>query len=85
MLERLAPRKSMQLQVLEMAGILAQAGGAVLAVMGYAEWVAVSAAVALVFQSLVDYFYLSPQARPNARGARAFQTPRHSSLRRWWR
>ena len=37
-----------------------QASGAVLAVMGYAEWVAVSAAVALVCQSLVDYFYLSP-------------------------
>jgi hypothetical protein len=61
MLERMAPWKARKLQLLEFISLGAQASGAVLAVVGFSEWVATVVAVSIVFQSLMDYFFLSPQ------------------------
>ena len=61
MLEELAPWKARQLQLLEFISLGAQAAGAVLAVIGFSEWVATVVALSIIFQSLMDYFFLNSQ------------------------
>ena len=42
-------------------GIVANTGGAVLSVLGYADWVSITVALALVAMALSDYFYYPSQ------------------------
>lgn len=60
-LEKRAPKMSRRFNQCEGLGVLANTGGAVLAVLGYADWVALTVAVAGVAMALTDYFYYPSQ------------------------
>ena len=78
-LEAVGPRLARQMQGLEMLSQLANAAGATLAVLGYAEWVALTVAISAVFNALSDYYALT-QCCTAANGALADV----HNLLSWW-
>jgi len=60
-LEKQAPRQSRRFNTCEGIGIMANTGGAVLAVLGYADWVAITVAIAGVAMAMTDYFFIPSQ------------------------
>ena len=60
-LEFRAPKMAKRHQGLESVAILANTAGAILAVLGETDWIAVTVAVASVAMAFMDYFYIPSQ------------------------
>jgi len=60
-MEKTTPSLAMQLNVLEVCALISNAFGAMLAVLGYAQWVSVAVATGIIFASLQDYYSLPAQ------------------------
>jgi len=78
-LERIAPGLARELTILEIMALLANATGGVLAVLGYAPWVAVVVAAGIIFTSMQDYWSLSSQVTATNEAASEVH-----SLISWW-
>jgi len=78
-MEKRTPSLALQLNILEVCALLANAFGGMLAVLGYAQWVSVAVATGIIFASLQDYYALPSQV-----GASNEATAEIHSVISWW-
>jgi len=77
--ERRAPTVSRRFNLLEALALIANTSGAVLAIMGFADWVAITVAIASVAMALNDYFYVPAQLAATNRAVQDLH-----NLIVWW-